>query len=288
LLILEGIPSVVLGVFGLFFLADSPETAWFLSADLRRHLLHRSAREEREASSLSAKTLHHSDVKAALKDWKVWAFCLLNFPGNVQLFTYAIFLPTIIKAINPAWSSINVQALTVPCFAWSAIVYMIVAYISDAVQHRAAFVIVGVVVSILGHLLLILGQNVATRFAGCFVIATGLFLLSGIVLAWLPTNLPRYGKRSMAVGMQLTIGNCAGVAAPFLYPTLDSPRFVMGHAVTIALLGFTGLMVGIVWWAMVRINKRRESGDEDGKIMGLTEEQTDALGDESPRYRYAT
>ncbi|KAI4189871.1 MAG: hypothetical protein LQ346_005034 [Caloplaca aetnensis] len=218
LLIIEGIPSVVLGIFGCFFLADSPESAWYLSPDLRRHLLHRSAREEREASTTSAQTLHRSDVQAAVKDWKVWAFCLLNFPGNVQLFTYAIFLPTIIKAINPAWSSINVQALTVPCFAWSAVVYMIVAYISDAVQHRAAFALAGVAVSILGHVLLIVGQNVATRYAGCFVIATGLFVLSGIVITWLPTNLPRYGKRSTAVGMQLMIGNCAGVAAPFVRP----------------------------------------------------------------------
>ncbi len=220
LLIIEGIPSVVLGIFGWFFLADSPESAWYLSPNLRRHLLHRSAREEREASIASAQTLHRSDIRAAVKDWKVWAFCLLNFPGNVQLFTYAIFLPTIIKAINPAWSSINVQALTVPCFAWSAIVYMIVAYISDAVQHRAAFALAGVAVSVLGHVLLIVGKNVATRYAGCFVIATGLFVLSGIVLAWLPTNLPRYGKRSTAVGMQLMIGNCAGVAAPFVRPSL--------------------------------------------------------------------
>ncbi|KAL8902125.1 MAG: hypothetical protein Q9207_004874 [Kuettlingeria erythrocarpa] len=271
LLIIEGIPSVVLGIFGWFFLADSPD-----------------AREEREASIASAQTLHGSDIQAAFKDWKVWAFCLLNFPGNAQLFTYAIFLPTIIKAINPAWSSINVQALTVPCFAWSAIVYMIVAYISNAVQHRAAFALAGVAVSILGHVLLIVGKNVATRYAGCFVIATGLFVLSGIVLTWLPTNLPRYGKRSTAVGMQLMIGNCAGVAAPFLYPTADSPRFVMGHAVTISLLGFTAGLIGLLWWAMVRINKRREAGDEDAKIMGLTQEEIDGLGDESPRYQYAT
>ncbi len=73
-----------------------------------------------------------------------------------------------------------------------------------------------------------------------------------------------------------------------LYPTADSPRFVMGHAVTIALLGFTAGLIGILWWAMVRINKRREAGDEDAKIVGLTQEETDGLGDESPRYRYAT
>lgn len=62
----------------------------------------------------------------------------------------------------------------------------------------------------------------------------------------------------------------------------------MGHAVTAALLGFTAAMVGVLWWAMRRINQRREKGEEDGKVAGLTEEEVDALGDESPRYRYAT
>lgn len=32
----------------------------------------------------------------------------------------------------------------------------------------------------------------------------------------LPTNLPRYGKRTTANGMQLTTGNASGIMAPFI------------------------------------------------------------------------
>ncbi|KAL8720016.1 MAG: hypothetical protein Q9225_003061 [Loekoesia sp. 1 TL-2023] len=288
LLIIEGIPSVCLGVFGWFFLADSPQSAWYLSKSERQLLVLRSARDQQEASTPSAQILHRSDVLAAFKDWKIWAFCLLNFPGDIQLFSYSIFLPTIIKAVNPAWSTLYVQALTVPCYARSAIVYFIMAFISDAIQRRALFGILGCVASITGHIMLIAGQGVAARFAGCFVIATGIFTVSGLALAWMPTNLPRYGKRSTAVGMQLMIGNSAGVAAPYLYPTNDSPRFTMGHSVTIALLVLSAVVSGILWWSMARINKRRIAGDEDGKVLGMTEEQINDLGDESPRYIYAT
>lgn len=77
------------------------------------------------------------------------------------------------------------------------------------------------------------GQGVAARFAGCFVVATGLFMIAGTALVWLPTNLPRYGKRSTAVGMQLMIGNSGGIAAPYvsISPSpipfsLDSPQLV--------------------------------------------------------------
>ncbi|KAL8642406.1 MAG: hypothetical protein Q9228_000912 [Teloschistes exilis] len=288
LLIIEGIPSVCLGVFGWFFLADSPEKAWYLSPAQRELIILRRKRDEREASTPSAQTLQRSDCLAAIKDWKVWAFCLLNFPADIQLFSYSIFLPTIIKALNPAWSTLQVQGLTVPCFALSAIVYFVVAYISDAMQHRAVFGILGCLVSIVGHIMLIAGKGVAVKYAGCYVIASGIFVASGITLAWLPTNLPRYGKRATAVGMQLTIGNSAGIAAPYLYPTQDSPRFVTGHAVTLALLALSAAVSGVLWYAYVRINERRRAGLEDEKVRGMTHEEIDELGDESPRYMFAT
>ena len=164
----------------------------------------------------SAQTPHRSDVLAAFKDWKVWAFALINFPADIQLFSYAIFLPTIVKAVNPAWSNLYVQALTVPCWACAAIVYIIIAYISDRMQHRAAFGILGALVSIVGHIMLVAGNGIAVPYAGCFVIATGVFLVAGTALVWLPSNLPRYGKRATAVGMQLMTGNSAGIAAPYV------------------------------------------------------------------------
>ncbi|KAL8691251.1 MAG: hypothetical protein Q9224_004222 [Gallowayella concinna] len=263
LLVIEGLPSVCLGVFGWFFLADSPETAWYLSPEQRKILILRGTRNQREAFTVSAGTLHRADIIAAVKDWKIWAFSLFNFGGDIQLFSYSIFLPTIIQAINPAWSVIYVQALTVPCYVLSAIMYFVSAYASDKLQHRALFGILGSLVSIVGHIMLMAGRDVAVPYVGCFLIASGLFTVAGIALAWLPTNLPRYGKRSTAVGMQLMIGNSAGIAAP-------------------------AVVSGVLWWAMANINKRRAAGEEDWKMSGLTEEQIDELGDESPKFVYTT
>ena len=216
LLLIEGPPSIALGVFGWFFLADSPETAWYLSPSQHKTLILRSARDEREASTPSAGTLHRLDVLAAFKDWKVWAFSVLNFLADIQIFSYAYFLPTIIKAINPAWSTVYVQALTIPCFIWAAIAFFAVAYTSDKLQHRAVFGILACLVSIIGQVMLIAGHNVAVQYTGCFFIATGIYIVSGIAIVWMPTNLPRYGKRSTAVRMQLMIGTSAGIPAPYV------------------------------------------------------------------------
>lgn len=54
------------------------------------------------------------------------------------------------------------------------------------------------------------------KYFACFLIASGLYVVVGLPLAWLPSNQPRYGKRTTATGLQLTIGNSAGVMAPFV------------------------------------------------------------------------
>lgn len=227
LLIIEGPPSVGLGILGWFFLADSPDSAWYLSPSQRNILISRGTRDQPEASSLSARTLHRNDVLAAVKDWKIWAFSILNFLADIQIFSYAIFLPTIITAINPAWSTVYVQALTVPCYIWSAFAYFAAGYASDKLQHRASFGILASLVSIVGHVMLVAGNGVAVPYVGCFAIASGIFTASGIAVVWMPSNLPRYGKRSTAVGMQLMIGTSAGIAAPYvsIYP-YTSPQFI--------------------------------------------------------------
>ena len=221
LFIIEGLPSFVLGVFTLFFLADSPESAWYLTPEERRMVVSRRKDDQREAMTPSAQQLNRSDVVAALKDWKIWAFCAQNFGADILLFSYAIFLPTIIQAINSDWSVLQVQALTIPCYAWSCIVYFMAAFVSDATQHRASFGIFGCSIAIVGNVMLLVGKSVAVQYAGCFVIATGLFLASGLNLLWLPSNCPRYGKRATAIGLQLAIGDSAGLTSPYVRLSLQ-------------------------------------------------------------------
>ena len=62
----------------------------------------------------------------------------------------------------------------------------------------------------------------------------------------------------------------------------------MGHSVTIALLALSAFVTGVLWWSMLRTNKRRRAGKEDWKAQEKTEEEIDELGDDSPKYIYAT
>lgn len=281
--ILEGLPTFVLGVASWWWLADGPETAWFLSQEERELIASRRSRQTGVSEEFN-----WADVRKGLKDWKMWAFCFALFGVDTMLFGYSTFLPTIIRAIQPTYSTALIQVMTIPCYALGAITYLIVARVSDWSQRRAVFAISFGIISIIGYALLISDSSSAVHYAGCFLVALGLYVAVGIPIAWLPSNNPRYGKRTTATGLQLTIGNCAGIMSSFLYPPTEGPRFVRGHAVSLSMVSFAMIVYAIMWWVLSRENKKRLNGERDSKIQGMSEEQIAALGDESPKFIYAT
>ena len=212
-MIIEGIPCVILGIITWFWLADEPETAYYLDDHQRQLMIRR--REREFGLRTSAHEFHKKDVYAGLKDWKIYMFCAGQFCADNMLYSYSTFLPTIIKGINSSWSNQIVQVLTIPCYALGALSYLGTAWVSDHFQRRGIPTVLLCIVSIIGYALLISDTSSGVHFAGCFFVAMGLYVTVGIPLAWLPSNNPRYGKRTTASGLQLTIGNSAGIMAPF-------------------------------------------------------------------------
>lgn len=204
-----------------------------------------------------------------------------------MLYGYSTFLPTIIKGMG-SWSVAEVQALTIPCYAVGAIAYLLIAWLSDRTQCRAVFVCIFSVISVIGYGILIADVPSGVHYFGALLVALGLYVTVGLPLAWLPTNLPRYGKRTFATGMQLTFGNVSGVMSPFLYPTSEAPRYVRGNAVTLALVGFAGVVYGLMWLYYEQANKRRAAGLEDDKVADMSELEVQEMGDRNPRFQYCT
>jgi hypothetical protein len=82
-MIIEGLPTVVLGIAAWWWLADSPETAHYLTPEERQLM---SLRKQRQVGhTTSADEFHKVDVYAGLRDWKVWAFCVGQFGVDTML-----------------------------------------------------------------------------------------------------------------------------------------------------------------------------------------------------------
>ena len=221
IIIIEGIPTFVLGIAVWFWLADDPDSAHYLTINERELI---DARMRRQIGhTKSSDQMHKADVYAGLKDWKIWLFCIGQFGGDTILYGYSTFLPTIIRGLGD-WNTAQVQALTIPCYAMGAITYLVVAWFSDRTQRRAVFTVILGLVCAIGYALLVSPAPSGVRYFGCFLAAMGLYVIVGLPLAWLPSNNPRYGKRTVATGLQLTIGNSAGIPAPFVSTSYPCQR----------------------------------------------------------------
>lgn len=252
IMIIEGLPSIVLGVIVYFWLADEPETAYYLTQEQRDLMVVRKRRQIGHTSS--GDLLHKEDVIKAFKDWKVWMFAFGQFGVDTMLYGYSTFLPTIIKGLGQ-WSTAEIQALTVPCYALGAITYLVVAWASDRFQRRALAVVPFASISVIGYAILIADVSPGVHYFACFLVAMGLYVGVGIPLAWLPSSKSLYEARIFS-GLQwltditrstslretnngewtsvsgtltlqllhhklteisrLTIGNAAGIMAPFV------------------------------------------------------------------------
>ena len=84
ILIIEGIPSVLLGVAAWFLLPNDLESAYFLTEGEKKVLL---ARHERDyGMTKSAREFSSGDMKKAFGDWRVWVFCVAQFGADTMLY----------------------------------------------------------------------------------------------------------------------------------------------------------------------------------------------------------
>lgn len=141
-----------------------------------------------------------------VRDWKVYAFGVAQFCTNTMLYSFSIFLPTIIRSIGPQWTVPQIQVLTIPVYVTGALIYIASGRLSDKFQQRGIFAIAGGLTTIVGYALLVPNVNTGCSFAGCFLLAAGCYTVIGTPLSWLTGNMPRYGKRAFGSGVQLAVG----------------------------------------------------------------------------------
>lgn len=285
--ILEGLPTVILGIVCWFYLADEPKTAWYLSPQERELMLRRRAKQQGHTSSSDSQ--QWNDVRAAFTDWKVWMFCVGQLGFDAMLYGYSTFLPTIIEglSLNNASTAV-VQLLTVPCYALGAASYMLCAYFSDRQQRRAPYIITSGLVSLIGYAILLSGVSSGVHYFGCFVVAGGLYTSVGLCFPLLASNLPRYGKRTTAIGLQLTVGNSAGIFAPYIYQKEQNGIYTIGHATTLALVAMACGVHAVLWTFHHNENQARKRGRRADKPEGKPSDEAEELGDDSPTFMYTT
>jgi sugar phosphate permease len=243
--LVEGIPSVLLGLVTLRFLTDRPEQARWLSAEQRDWLVARLRRDE-DASAAP----HGLPGLRALAHPVVWLACTMYFLYGMTFYGYTFWAPLIVR------ETLGVDAvatgLITGLMACLAVVAMLaVGASSDRTGERFLHMTAGLGLVIVGYLGAALMPSPIGRVIGLALVLAG--DMSFVVPFWcLPSTLLRGAAAAAGIALVNAIGNLGGFFAPYL---VGRVRDATGGSTTAAFLALAAC--AFVSGVMVLVLRRR-------------------------------
>ncbi|PIL23422.1 MFS general substrate transporter [Ganoderma sinense ZZ0214-1] len=280
LFIVEGIPTVFIGLLSMLILPNRPEETSMFNERERELALERA---NRGIKADTGRVVNRDHIFAAFKDWRLYAAGVMYFGANCALASISAFLPTIIKTFG--YTNARAQLLTVPPYAVAAVFLCLNSYVSDRLQSRGPFVAGVSALAAVGYVILLaVPENVHARYFATFCIVSGTYTTIGVIIAWFAHNLGSETKKATGIPMYMAIGQCGSVLGSHLYPKTEGPRYVKGFAVTCA-LEFLAALVAIVLTVSYRLENRRRD-KLYGKPVPDATVDTLELADKAPDFRY--
>jgi MFS family permease len=208
LFIIEGIPSVLLGIVTWFYLTDKPAKATWLTAEQKAWL---SSRLDSEVAAKQAAM--HLSLGQALASPRVLTLSLVYFGFVGALYGMQFWLPQIVKAFG--FSNAQTGFVTAVPYLFGAVAMILWARHSDRTRERVWHValpllLTAVALGISGYVQDPMVTLVALTFA-----AIGTFCTFGVFWT-LPTAWLTGTAAAAGIALINSIGNLAGFGGPYL------------------------------------------------------------------------
>lgn len=264
IMIIEGLLTFACGALSYLCLPNNIETAAFLTVEERQF-----ARERMQLDNLSVpegtieaehEAFRWSEVVRGVLDLKMWLSATAYFAILSGLYSFGLFLPTIIKESGFADDANKVQLWTVIPYAVAAVITVIVALISDRLQLRGVIMLFILPIAIAGYGAIANIESARVKYGMTFLMATGMYSSVPCILVWNSNNSAGHYKRATTSAMQLAIANCGGFVATFNYPDKDKPDYHRGHTIVLGLLIFAWVMILLNVLYCAKINRDKAQG----------------------------
>lgn len=208
LFILEGIPSILLGIVTWFYLTDRPAAATWLSAPQKEWLAGRLAREEaaREAA-------HPISLGQALSSPKVLILSVVYFGFVGALYGMQFWLPQIVKAFG--LSNLETGFVTAIPYLFGSVAMVLWGRHSDRTRERVWHVALPLFLTAAALAASSYLSSPTATMVALTVAAIGVFCT--FALFWtLPTAYLSGTAAAGAIALINSIGNLAGFGGPYL------------------------------------------------------------------------
>ncbi|CAE6341743.1 unnamed protein product [Rhizoctonia solani] len=265
LFLVEGCPTILVGILVLIFLPARPESTKWLSEEERAIATERLQREVQS----EARAVNWDHVRLSLLDYRTWILSILYQSLNVALSSISVFLPTIIRTLG--YTNAKAQLMSVPPYACAGVIMLLVAKTSDRTHLRGPFVAGSLALSGIGYIILLVSSatQVHARYAAIFLAVTGTYCGIPIAMSWTTGNGGSETRRAVNMAMLNTIGQAMAVLGSYIYPEREAPRYIRGFAICCGFAWWGFLLactLSGLWWLENRRRDRVEGGRPDEGI----------------------
>ncbi|CAG8898525.1 unnamed protein product [Penicillium egyptiacum] len=275
--------TFVCGVLSFFALPNSLQSASFLTAEEKefggkRLVLDNPGSREGSLAS-EAESFKWSEVRRGILDLQVWLSASAYFAILSGLYSFGLFLPTIIKSLGFAKDANEVQLWSVIPYAVAAVLtglsifekshkiltrlLVVVAIVSDRLRLRGVVMLFTLPIAIIGYAAIANIDSPRVQYGMTFLMATGQYASVPCILVWLSNNSAGHYKRATTSALQLAIANAGGFLSTFNYPSRDGPLFHRGHTIVLGLLVFAWFMILLNVLYCAKINRDKRKGKYD-------------------------
>ncbi|KAJ6153745.1 hypothetical protein N7470_006704 [Penicillium chermesinum] len=264
--IIEGL-AIVCGFLSYVVLPNSVETTSFLTAE-EREFGHERLMLDNPMSSQGTlapeeQAFMWSEVIRGVLNVQVWLSASAYFAILSGLYSFGLFLPTIIQNLGFAKDANQVQLWSVIPYAVATVVTVAVAVISDRLQLRGVVMLFVLPIAIVGYAVIANIDSPRVQYGMTFLMATGQYASVPCILVWMSNNSAGHYKRATTSALQLAIANAGGFVATFNYPKRDGPQFHRGHTIILGLLVSAWFMILFNVLYCAKINRDKRSGKYD-------------------------
>ncbi|KXS16588.1 MFS general substrate transporter [Gonapodya prolifera JEL478] len=243
--LLEGIPSIIVGIITMFYLPSYPSKCWFLTERQKYIAAERLPKEDVKEKS---KAFVLSDWLEMFRDPKVWMFMivyLIHVNGN---YANSAYLPTVIS--NLGWKANQAQLLTAPIYLTQFVFIPIMGYLADKTKKPWAVITGAIVVAVVGFLINAISLNNAVRYFGLFLNNIGIGTTAPILLAWIGHSMLGRGSTITAGAMSFMsgAGHLGGISGPQMFQADDSPKYTRAWSILAASYCLNILTVVALEW----------------------------------------
>ncbi|RVX74085.1 hypothetical protein B0A52_01917 [Exophiala mesophila] len=233
--IMEGVLTGAVAIAGALLLVGFPKVgkrAWGFLNDREIEWVIARINADR-ADAEETKPFHFPSFMAHGLELKIWGFAMIFFMLSVVGFSFAFFLPLILRG-GMGFSMAASQCLITPPYIAAAILMYTEGRLGDRYKVRAPILISNAILALIGLPIMAFGPNSGAKYTGVFFVVMGTLANIPAAMVYQANNIRGHWKRVFCSITFVGLGSTGGIAGSLVFRSQDAPHYRPGIYACIA------------------------------------------------------